>query len=146
MSIPLFAVLVLACAASNAEVYKCPPFYPSEDKPAAPLTGATMTQAEFRAGGYWTDDEAAEEGYNVQYAFDDHEPAWLVCWYGGRKRIKGRFHDGHEWNQRMEWGGIEWKVKLAPKVSRCTTQVREIKSGAPDKSTWTATAICKQSG
>lgn len=139
----LFAVLALSFAATNAEVYKCPQFYPGKDKPATPLTGALMTQGELRADGYWTDDEAAEDGYDVHYAFEDDKQAWLVCSYGGKKRIKGRFHDGHEWNQRMEWGGIDWSVKLPPKMSRCTAQVREVKSGDRGTSTWTATATCK---
>lgn len=139
----LFAALVLSSSATNAQVYKCPQVYPHKDKPAAPLTGATMRQAEERAGGYWTDDEAADEGYDVHYAFDPNEQTWLVCFYGGKKRIKGRFHDGHEWNQRMVSAGIDWEMRLAPKVSECTVQVREVKTRTASKGTWTVTALCK---
>lgn len=88
-------------------------------------------------------DEAAEDGYDTPYTFADDEQAWLVCNYGAKKRVKGRFHDGHEWNQRMEDGAVTWWIKIAPKAGRCNVQVREVKSGSRNKSTWTAAAFCK---
>ena len=141
----IFLVLILSSATAGAETYRCPQAYPGTDKPALPLTSADMTQdtdIQF-ASGFLTDDEAAEEGYNAYYAFDTESQTRLVCLYGGKTRVKGRFHDGHEWNQRMQDGGKEWTMKLAPKTSRCTLQVREIKTRDPNKSTWTATADCK---
>ncbi len=141
----LFSVLILSSATAGAETYRCPQAYPGKDKPALPLTNADMTQdtdIQF-ASGFLTDDEAAEEGYNAHYAFDTGSQTRLVCLYGGKTRLKGRVHDGHEWNQRMQGGDSEWSVKLAPKISRCTLQVREIKTRDPSKSTWTATANCE---
>jgi hypothetical protein len=140
----LFVTLLLSCASTNAQLYKCPQVYPNKDKPAAPLTGAMMRQSEPTPTNHLKDDEAAEEGYDAHYALDPYDRAWLVCFYGGNKRIKGRFHDGHEWNQRMASADFDWEMRLAPKVSDCTVQVREIKARDPRKSTWTATAICKQ--
>lgn len=140
----LLAVLVVPCLSANAQVYKCPQTYPGKDAPATPLTGAYMHMGEIRGEGWLQgDEEAAEEGYDARYAFPDEEQAWLVCSYGGRKRNKGRFHDGHEWNQSMSDPVAEWWTKLGPKVGVCTVQVREIKSRAP-KSTWTVTATCQQ--
>jgi hypothetical protein len=139
-----FAALALSCAASNAEVYKCPQVYPDKDKPAAALTSAWMTQdsAIELAGGFMTDDEGAEEGYDEHYAFNTEWQTRLVCQYGGTKRIRGRFHDGHEWYQHMQ-GGTEWSMKLPRNTGQCTLQVREAKARAPVKSAWTATAVCK---
>lgn len=143
----LFAVLAVSCAtAANAQfVYKCPQTYPGKDKPATPLTNATMAWGELRGNGMFAGDysEAAEEGYDSRYPFAGEEQGWLICGYGGTKRIKGRFHDGHEWNQRMEWGTSEWWVKVAPKVNVCNVQVREVKSPGSDKRIWTVTATCK---
>ncbi|TFW34632.1 hypothetical protein [Massilia horti] len=138
------AILALSCAAAHAEVYKCPQVYPGKDKPAASLTSAVMTQdADIElAGGFMTDDEGAEEGYDEHYAFSNEWQTRLVCLYGGTKRIKGRFHDGHEWYQHVQ-GGIEWSMKLPRTTGQCTLQVREVKPRGPGKSMWTATAICK---
>jgi hypothetical protein len=147
MRVPLFAALLLSCSTANAQfVYKCPQSYPANDKPAAPLTNATMAWGEFHGNGLFAGDysEAAQEGYDLRYGFVGDEQAWLICGYGGKKRVKGRFHDGHEWNQRMEWGTTEWWVKIAPKVQACNIQVREIKTHDPSKSTWTVTATCEQ--
>lgn len=141
----LFAALLLFCAAVNAQfVYKCPQTYPEKDQPATPLTNATMAWGELHGNGLFAGDysEAAEEGYNLRYGFVGDEQAWLICGYGGTKRVKGRFHDGHEWNQRMGWGNSEWWVKIAPKVRACDVQVREVKNRDPSKSTWTVTATC----
>lgn len=140
------ALIILPCGATNAQmIYRCPQVYPGKASPA-PLTGAFMDSGDVPGTRSYAPprDEAAEEGYDIPYTFADDEQAWLVCEYGGKKRIKGRFHDGHEWNQRMEVGTAAWSMKLAPKAGRCNVQVREVKSGAPSKSTWTVTAICKQ--
>jgi hypothetical protein len=139
----LFAALVLSQAVVNAQVYKCPQVYPGKEKPAAPLTGAMVRQTEPTPTNNLLDEEAAEEGYDSHYALDPADQTWLVCFYGGNKRIKGRFHDGHEWNQRIASADFTWKMKLVPKLSDCIVQTREIKSRAPSKSTWTVTASCK---
>jgi hypothetical protein len=141
----LFAALMLSHAFASAEVYKCPQVYPGKDKPAAPLTGAAMRQVEPSASGHMMDDEAAEEGYDEHFAFYPEEQTWLICFYGGTRRVKGRFHDGHEWNQRMESADFDWEMKLAPGLSKCTVQTRELKTRGPGKSTWTVTAICEKS-
>lgn len=139
----LFAPLALICAVSNAHVYECPKVYPGNDAPAAPLTGASMMWGEHHGNGYiHGDDEAVEGGREIRYGFADDEQAWLVCAYGAKKRINGKFHDGHESGQAMSYGGIKWWMKLAPKVGNCTVQTREIKGDAPSKSTWTVTARC----
>jgi len=38
----LIAALALLPALAGAQVYKCPQVYPGKDRPAAPLTGASM--------------------------------------------------------------------------------------------------------
>lgn len=141
----LFALMMLCFTAANAQfVYTCPQSYPDTDKPASPLTNATMARGTHRGDGLFAGDyaEAAEEGYDLRYPFAGDEQAWLVCGYGSTKRFKGRFHDGHEWNQRMEWGDSEWWLKLAPRIRECQVQVREAKSRTLDTSTWTVTATC----
>lgn len=141
----IFAALVLSCGATEAQVYKCPQVYPGKHRPAQPLTSASMAWGEDRDGLFAGDySEAVPEGYDLHFPpFMDDQPAWLICSYGSKKRNKGRFHNGHEWNQRMDWSMIEWWVRLAPKAGVCDVQVREIKARSPNKSTWTATAICK---
>lgn len=141
----LFALLALSGAAAEAQVYRCPQAYPGRDKPALPLTSAEITQdTDLQlAAGFMTDDEAAEEGYDEHYTLNPEWQTRLACIYGNKNRTSGRFHDGHEWYQHMTGGGIEWPVKLAPRISRCTLQVREMKLRDPNKSTWTATATCE---
>lgn len=147
MRILLIAALaILPVGGADAQMsYRCPQIYPGNDAPPASLTGAFMESGEVRGNRSYAPprDEAAEEGYDIPYSFADEEQAWLVCSYGGNKRVKGRFHDGHEWNQRMEGSVADWWVKLAPKVGICTLQVREMKSRVRSKSTWAATAVCK---
>lgn len=144
MRTALLAALVLSTTTASAQVYKCPQAYPGKDAPAALLTGAYMHMGEIRGNGWLTEDEeAAEEGYDSRYGFPDEEQAWLVCKYGSTKRNKGRFHDGHEWNQSMAGSVAEWWMKLAPKAGICTMQVREVKSRTP-ASTWTVTTTCQQ--
>lgn len=138
----LFAVLLMPFA-THAQVYRCPQVYPDKDKPAAPLTGAMVRQTEPTPTNNLLDEEAAEEGFDSHYALDPDDQTWLVCFYGGNKRIKGRFHDGHEWNQRMASADFSWEMKLTPKLSDCTIQTREIKPRGPGKSTWTTTATCR---
>ena len=139
----LFAVLLLCATSPSAQVYRCPQVYPDNDKPAAPLTGAMVRQTEPTPTNNLVAEEAAEEGYDSHYALDPVDQTWLVCFYGGKERIKGRFHDGHEWNQRIGAADSAWEMKLAPKLSDCTIQTRESKARAPSKSTWTVTATCK---
>lgn len=141
----IVSVLMLFCAGANAEAYKCPQGFPGKDWRTAPLTGGTMAWGEDAAGLFAGDySQPAQEGYDAAYPILDDEQAWLICSYGSKKRNKGKFHDGHEWNQYMEWSPIEWRVKLPPKVHNCTLQVREVKLPAPAKSTWTVTAVCKR--
>jgi len=80
---------------------------------------------------------------DTHYGFGEGEQAWLVCSYGGGKRVKGRVHDGHEWGQYMDDGQREWWVKLASKLAMCDLQVREIKSRGGSPSAWTATVNCE---
>jgi hypothetical protein len=138
----LFAALLIPSAVTNAQVYRCPQVYPDKEKPSIPLTGAMVRQTELTPTNNLLDEEAAEEGYDSHYALDPSEQTWLVCFYGGNKRIKGRFHDGHEWNQRIASADSAWKMKLAPKLSDCTIQTREAKTRIPSKSIWTVTVIC----
>lgn len=141
----IVALTILPWGVASAQMsYKCPQVYPGKDALPAPLTGAFMESGEVPGNRWYAPprEEAAEEGYDVPYSFADEEQAWLVCSYGGRKRIKGRIHDGHEWNQRMEGSVADWWMKLAPKVGNCTVQVREVKSRAP-KSLWTVTTTCE---
>jgi hypothetical protein len=139
-----FAVLTLSSAAANAQVYKCPQLYPGKDAPGAVLTGASMMWGELHGDGYLHgDDETAMGGHDLHYGFADDEQGWLVCAYGGAKRIKGKFRDGQEWGQAMSFGGLKWWMKLAPKAGNCTVKLREISASDPGKRTWTATAICK---
>lgn len=142
----LFAALVLFCAASDAQVYKCPAVYPGKDanNPNLPLTNASMHQGELRGNGWLIgQDEVAMEGIDTRYGFGEGEQAWLVCTYGGKKRVKGRVHDGHEWGQYMDGGERALWMKLDPKVEVCDLQVREVKPRGQGAGTWTATAICK---
>jgi hypothetical protein len=140
----IVAVLALSCAAANAEVYNCPQVYPGKDWPSASLTGATMAWGDDATGLFAGDySTPAEEGYDAAYPIMDDEQAWLICSYGSKKRNKGKVRDGHEWNQYMEWSPIQWKVKLPPKAHDCILQVREVKASAPEKSTWTVSAVCK---
>jgi hypothetical protein len=145
----VIAVLILLrCGAGNAQmIYQCPQAYPGKDAPSALLTGAFMDSGDTPGSRAYAlpRDEAAEDGYDTAYIFADDEQAWLVCDYGARKRVKGRFHDGHEWNQRMRDGAVTWWIKLAPRAGRCNVQVREVKSDSRTKSTWTAAAFCKPS-
>lgn len=146
MKLLIVAILFfMPCAARADAVYRCPQTFPGNDAPPVPLTGAFMDAGPLHGTGQLAPprDEAAEEGYDLPYAFADDEQAWLICSYGARKRIKGRFHDGHEWNQRMEGGVAEWWMKLAPKAGICTVQVREAKQRSAGKSIWTVTATCQ---
>lgn len=143
-SLALF-VLALTYATANAQVYRCPQAYPGNDRPAAPLTSATMAWGEIHGTGLFAGDysEPAHDGFNLRFPFMDDQQAWLVCSYGSKKRHKGQFHEGRESNQYMEWTAIEWWVKVAPKVGACDVQVRELKTRDPSKSTWTATTTCQ---
>jgi len=139
----LIVILALFCSAAGAEVYKCPQTYPGKEGRGTPLTGAYMHMGELRGDGWLQgNEEAAQEGFDVRYAFLDEEQAWLVCQYGGMKRNKGRFHDGHEWNQSVEGSTTEWWMKLGPKVGVCIVEVREVKPPNAGKSIWTVTTAC----
>lgn len=139
------ALSTLSCGAAHAQaIYKCPQLYPGKDAPPAHLTGASMRTGDLGEG--WIAppmDEAAEGGYDERYVFADDEQAWLVCSYGARKRISGRFHDGHEWNQRMEGSSAHWRIRLAPKLAECTVQTRERKAHAGGKGMWIVTSVCQ---
>lgn len=147
----LIAALALSSAVAHAEAYRCPSNYPGKDAPAAALTNAYVMWGErpssgppFPAGWVTPIEEVAEEGMNRHYGVPDDEPVWLICEYGARKRVKGRFHNGHEWGQHMEQLGEQpWFIRVAPRVTDCTVQTREIKRDRGN-STWTVTADCKR--
>lgn len=138
----IVAALVWYSAVANAEIYECPKVYPGKDGPAAPVTGGTMAWGEDRTGLFAGDySKPAENGYDATYPIMADEQAWLVCSYGGNKRHQGKVRDGHEWNQYVEWGPIEWWVRLPPKVRDCTVHARETK-GNRGTSTWAVSASC----
>jgi len=149
----LLIALALPFTVAHAEVYRCPQTYPDKAALAVPLTGAYMMWGErpsdgppFPSGWETPREEVAADGLDLHYALPEDEQSWLICQYGARKRIKGRFYKGREWGQYM--GGGEkypWFLKLGPKISECTVQTREIKARSPGKSTWTVTATCQQS-
>ena len=147
----LITALVLASAVVHAEPYRCPPTYPGKTAPVVPLTGGFMMWGKlpssgppFPAGWLRGDDQVAQEGMDIRYGLPDApEPKWLICEYGSRTRIKGKFHNGHEYGQYMEGHGTEgWFVQLAPMATDCTVHIREIKSRDSVMSTWTVTATC----
>ena len=147
----LIAVLILSASIVHAGTYNCPSTYPGKESPGLPLTGGMMMWGELPTDGTiypsgWLrgDDRPAKEGVDILYGLSEPPDAnWLVCEYGSHKRIKGRFHDGHEYGQYMEGHGKEsWFIRLAPEDINCTLQTREIKSRQP--STWTVTATCKR--
>lgn len=152
----LIAALSLSCAIASAEVYRCPPTYPDQtypvkDVPNAPLTGAEIMFGERPSSGppypdgWLTPDEIPKKGgLDLRYPLSKDDKGWLICTYGARKRIKGQLRDGYEWGQHMG-SGQPWFVKLLPKTTDCTVQIREIKTHSASKSTWTVTAICQQS-
>ena len=145
------ALILSASAAAHAEVYRCPPIYPGKDAPAAPLTNAFMMWGKrptsgppFPSGWDQPDEQAAAEGTDLHYELPANEEGWFICEYGSRKRIRGRFHDGHEYGQHMEpLGEQPWFIKLAPKDTSCTIHLREVKTRDPSKNTWTVSADCK---
>lgn len=148
----LTALLLLSSAVAQAGDYPCPQTYPGKDAPADPLTGAMMSWGErptsgppFPSGWLMGDEQDAQEGTDHYYGLPEQpEPLWLICTYGARKRVKGRFHDGHEWGQHMEGGGkAVWFIQLKPKDTECVVRTREIKGRDPNKSTWTVSASCK---
>lgn len=147
----LLIVLVLSCTVAHAEVYRCPQTYPGKNAPAESLSGAYVMWGErpsheqpFPGGWDTPREEAVADGLDLHYGLPEDEQSWLICQYGARKRVKGRVHKGREWGQYM--GGGEkypWFLKLGPKISECTVQIREIKSSV-SRSTWTVAATCKQ--
>jgi len=144
----LVAAVVLYCVGAQAGTYRCPPTYPGNDAPPVPLTNAYMMWGKrptngppFPAGWDQPEEHPAADGVDLHYDIPEHEEGWFICEYGSRKRIKGRFRNGHEYGQRMEQVGEEpWFIKLAPNDTSCTIQIRELKLRQP--STWTATANC----
>lgn len=148
----LFTVLALSCFVVQAAVYRCPQTYPEKDAAPEALTGGYMMWGDRSSNGLpfpsgWESprEEAVAEGTDLHYILPEDEQSWLICQYGARKRVKGRLREGQERGQYMEGGGKHtWLLKLAPKVSQCTVQVREIKSHTPSRSTWTVTAVCEK--
>ncbi|KQV52252.1 hypothetical protein [Massilia sp. Root335] len=146
----LIAALVLSCSVARAGDYRCPPTYPGKDAPADPLTNAYMMWGKrpssgppFPSGWDHPDERAAAEGTDLRYELPANEEGWFICEYGSRKRIKGRFHGGHEWGQHMApLGEQPWFIKVSPNDTRCVVRIREIKGCDPGKSTWTVTATC----
>lgn len=145
----LTATLVLWTCAAHAGTYNCPATYPGKGSPGLLLTGGMMMWGELPTDGTiypsgWLrgDDRPAKDGIDILYGLSEPpDPNWLVCEYGSRTRIKGRFRDGYEYGQYMEVHGKEtWFIRLAPEDLNCTMRVREVKSHKP--STWTVTATC----
>jgi hypothetical protein len=86
-----------------------------------------------------------EGGVDLHYELPENEEGWLICEYGSRQRVHGRFHKSKVWGQSMEhYGQQRWFIKLAPKDASCTIRIREVKNRAPNKSTWRVAATCKQ--
>lgn len=148
----LIATLILSASAAHAGTYNCPPTYPGKDSPGLALTSGMMMWGELPTDGTiypsgWLrgDDRPARDGVDILYGLSEPpDPNWLVCEYGSRKRIKGRFHDGHEYGQYMQGHGKESVfIRLAPEDINCMLQAREVKSHQP--STWTVTATCTHS-
>jgi hypothetical protein len=145
------AAVFLSCAAANADVYRCPPIYPGKDAPAVPLSSAYMMWGKrptsgppFPSGWDQPDERAAAEGTDLHYELPANEEGWLICEYGSRKRIEGRFHDGHEWGQHMApLAEQPWFIKPVPKDTKCMVRIREVKSRDPGRSRWTVTATCQ---
>jgi hypothetical protein len=152
MTRTLIAALVLSCSAVHAAEYRCPHAYPGKDAPVTLLTGAMMMFGErpsnglpFPSGWDTPNELAVEDGTDLHYELPESEEGWLICEYGSRKRVKGRFHGGKEKGQYMEhYGQQSWFIKLAPKDRSCTVQIRENKIRDPSKSTWTVTASCQK--
>jgi hypothetical protein len=144
----LATLFALSAYVAHAEVFRCPPTYPDQtypikDKPNAPLTGAEVmfgdrpTSGPPYPDGWLTPDEIAQEGgMDFRYALSENEQGWLICTYGARKRIKGRFHGAKESGQHME-PGQPWFIRLPQKVTACTVHVRETQP-----LTWVVTAEC----
>jgi hypothetical protein len=98
----------------------------------------------FPSGWDTPNELAVENGTDLHYELPESEEGWLICEYGSRKRVKGRFRRGKEMGQSMEHYGQQlWFVKLAPRDRSCTVHIRETKSPEPGKSTWTVTAACE---
>jgi len=132
----LFAAL-LSCAVANAQVYKCPGFYPTKNGNAS-LTNALMYFGELHGNGALHGDiEEVKGGTDIHYGFPDGMPRWLVCQYGG-KRINGTAI-----SIAQVIGGRDWWMQLDPLVDVCDLKIREAKAGNRGDVTWTATATCK---
>jgi hypothetical protein len=141
----LFLTLILPWSIANSQPYNCPSVYPGKDavKPL-PLTNAIMRFGENRGDGWLHGvEEATKQGLDTHYVLPESEKKWLVCSYGGKKRISGTLINGTEWGQYVADGQREWWIKLPINVVMCDLNVREVKSRNPGESTWTATAICE---
>lgn len=130
---------------TSTETFTCPQAYPGKDRPPARLTNGAMAWGEDRAGVFAGDySKSAANGFDEAFPIMAYEQAWLICSYGGKKRHKGKFQDGREWGQYMEWSPIESWVKLPPKVHGCTLHVRGIKAGGRSAGTWSVNATCRK--
>jgi hypothetical protein len=154
MRAAFFATAMLSCSVASAQVYKCPASYPTtegylagthpENKEQARtgvnrLTNAMMFFGELHGKGAMHGDiEEIKGGADIHFGFPDGTPRWLVCQYGGSKRVSGTATSGPQ-----SVGGREWWMQLDPLVDVCDLKIREIKSRDRGESTWTATAICQ---
>jgi hypothetical protein len=131
----LLDALVLCCAGAQAGICHRPSSYPSKDVPPLPLTDAYRIWGEqptsgppFPSGWDRPKGHPAAEGVDLHYDIPEHEEGWFICEYRSRKRIEGKFRNGHEYGQQMEQFGEElWFIKLAPNDTTCMIGIREVK-------------------
>lgn len=148
----LFTALTLA-ATANAEVIKCPDFYPGKEvtlpeipsghKGSGLIRGARLTSAYVYVGKLHSDPNGFEAmqlvpkkikgGWESVDNFTPDETRWLVCVYGGDSKSVGLIR---------ATGAIEWWESIDPKIARCELKFMEVKVPHSD-SLWTATAVCK---
>lgn len=150
----MFAVLLLGYGAVGAHELKCPASYPSNpiSLPERPpgqagvgeVRGGSLSDAYIYAGelhgrAYGFDAVTGPEpirvknGWNTEYTFTPSETKWLVCAYGGNELSRAK--------PRVQ-GKIEWWEPIAPRVTRCVLQVRELKQPYKVPSNWVASAVC----
>ncbi|WP_198120044.1 STY0301 family protein [Massilia rhizosphaerae] len=151
----IFAALLLANALARADDLKCPDTYPDSPISLPASSGqigsgvvrrAIFSNAYLYAGKLHGDafgfdamvgtakTKRVKGGWDTEYTFTPSETKWLVCAYGGNElfSVKPR-----------RQGPIELWEQIAPDVTQCVLQVREIKQPYRLPGEWSAAAICK---
>jgi hypothetical protein len=134
MKATFFAILMLACAASNAQSYKCP----------AKNAGAGLTSAEIRAGSrsdahvLHGDVDHVADGTKIHFGLPDEVPRWLVCQYGGHRV------DGSPISGPAAIGAHEAWIQLDPMAYACDLVIRGRRSHQPAAVAWSAEASCEK--